>query len=382
MKKRLTAILAISFLFCGLVMARGTAGTSSDPLVTLSYLNEKFDAAVAQKASARWKAKADQIAKKLGESKASLTKGIAGGGSVEEAAARYLAAVGGSSRQFTPVTLKKGQVITGNLGTALILRAGSGKIAGAGGKVAVNVSAGKDIASGATVPANQYILLVANDGTGFSVTSAQATVAVKGTYKVTSAYSAQYTDLADALNAMKLFLGSPTGYNLERAGTRLEGVVMMIRLLGEEKAALAYTGENPYKDVPDWGKQYAAYAYGKGYAFGTSAGKFTPGTAMKPEEYTTLVLRALGYDDREKGEFSWDKSLAFAVQQGLYSTAEMSAVKNPFYRDQMVYLSYYALSCKLAGKEETLLGRLTAAGVVDRATSSAAMDNVTRKRPD
>lgn len=56
---------------------------------------------------------------------------------------------------------------------------------------------------------------------------------------------------------MGLFQGSGTaygsGYDLERVPTRIEGLVLFLRLIGEEKAALAYGGENPFTDVPAWG---------------------------------------------------------------------------------------------------------------------------------
>ena len=67
---------------------------------------------------------------------------------------------------------------------------------------------------------------------------------------------------------MGLFLGTDHGYELDRAATRVEGVVMLIRMLGEEEAALAYTGAQPFRDVPEWASKYVAYAYGMGYTKG------------------------------------------------------------------------------------------------------------------
>ena len=102
---------------------------------------------------------------------------------------------------------------------------------------------------------------------------------------------------ADKLNALGLFLGTGTGYDLEGQATRLHGLVMLIRLLGEEDAAKSCTDPCPFLDVPDWGKPYAAYAYKKGYTNGVSATAFDPDSKINFVSYVTFLLRALGYDE-------------------------------------------------------------------------------------
>ena len=54
---------------------------------------------------------------------------------------------------------------------------------------------------------------------------------------------------ADALAALGLFRGTENGYELDRAPTRAEALVMLIRLLGREEEALAYDGDCPLADV-------------------------------------------------------------------------------------------------------------------------------------
>ena len=52
---------------------------------------------------------------------------------------------------------------------------------------------------------------------------------------------------------MHLFQGSLTGYgqgyDLEAAPTRLQALIMFIRVLGEEDAALAWSGTTPFTDI-------------------------------------------------------------------------------------------------------------------------------------
>jgi hypothetical protein len=165
----------------------------------------------------------------------------------------------------------------------------------------------------------------------------------RGVY--TPPYQPQYTAQAESLRAMGLFRGTTHGdFELDRAATRLEGLVMMLRLLGEESAALSTLEPCPFPDVPNWGKPYVAYGYAKGYTKGTAAQRFDPDLPVTQEQYITFVLRALGYTD---SDFAWDQSPAFSQTLGLYTAQETEMTRSPFYRDQVVYLSYAALDGQL-----------------------------------
>ena len=77
--------------------------------------------------------------------------------------------------------------------------------------------------------------------------------------------AADFTHCADYLNDMGLFQGGTNGYDLDRAPTRLEAGVMLVRLLGAEDAALAnQTYTAPFNDVADWAKPYVQYLYDNG----------------------------------------------------------------------------------------------------------------------
>ena len=59
--------------------------------------------------------------------------------------------------------------------------------------------------------------------------------------------------MAEALQSLSLFRGTGSGigsgYELEKTPTRAEALIMLIRMLGEEKAALACTASQPFMDV-------------------------------------------------------------------------------------------------------------------------------------
>ena len=194
--------------------------------------------------------------------------------------------------------------------------------------------------------------------------------------------------LPDALKAMNLFRGSNSGYELTRGATRLEALIMLIRLIGEEEQALAHSAEHPFTDVPKWADEqadkYAAYAYDMGYTKGTSADKFSPNTTASPQQYVTFLMRALGlYRPRRRvGGFCLEQGCVDAAKQmGLLKVSEAAAINKNFLRDQVVYTSYYALSTNLKGSSRTLLDQLVSAGAVSRSAADAAMAKVTRTRP-
>ena len=141
---------------------------------------------------------------------------------------------------------------------------------------------------------------------------------------------------------------------------------MLIRLLGEEQAALAYDPVSPFNDLTNWedGRRYIAYAYRMRYTNGMSSTTFGPTLNGTLEQYLTFVLRSLGYQDGV--DFVWDTtSRDLACELGLLSTQELTAIdRDGFKRDHVVAISYRALSCDLQNGSGRLSDRLIAAGMV------------------
>lgn len=177
---------------------------------------------------------------------------------------------------------------------------------------------------------------------------------------------------ADALASLHLFRGTANGYNLEGVPTRLQGLIMLIRLLGLEEEALACKDPNPFADVTGTGDRYAAYAYANGLTKGTGAATFTPSRALSASNYVTFLLRALGYDD-SRGDFAPAKSLEFAAGVSLMTSGATSALSGgSMDRGDLVDLSYAALTCKMKGGSGTLAEKLRDDGVFTAAEGKAA----------
>ena len=61
---------------------------------------------------------------------------------------------------------------------------------------------------------------------------------------------------AQMLYDLGLFKGTDKGFALEKSMTRAEASVMLTRLLGAEKTALAGNWKHPFTDVPQWADKY------------------------------------------------------------------------------------------------------------------------------
>lgn len=184
------------------------------------------------------------------------------------------------------------------------------------------------------------------------------------------ASAADFTSSADVLKDLGLFQGSEAGYDLDRAPDRAEAATMMVRLLGKEAEAKTYYEANadkfPFTDLDngyEWAKPYVAWLYDQGLTSGATATTFEPGNKCTAQQYTTFLMRALGYSDAEGGDFTYDKAIDFATEKGVVDMFNMDA--DNFMRDDVVAMSYTALSVAPKSGETDLLTKLVGDKAVD-----------------
>lgn len=374
-RRIIAAALAAFTLFTGATAF--AAGTAADPLVTKSYLKTVFNTPLETYVTT--------VLTALEASFAAKTQGLQA--AAEAYARKQVAAVYGQSTHLLAAvqarvealtaldqttltagmetrTLKKGDVVTGPPGASVMFVTGAGKVVGPAGSEILNITAGSTRTPGPAIRTGILYMMVADNGSGIQVTSSTATVLLKDGAR--GGYELQYQPYAQALNHLGLFRGSDKGYELERTPTRQEALVMLIRLLGEENAALAADPVSPFRDLTNWedGRRYIAYAYRMRYTNGMSATTFGPTLEGTLEQYLTFVLRALGY--RDGVDFQWDTtSRDLACDIGLLSREELTGIaRDGFKRDHVVAISYRALSCALQDGSGTLADRLVRAGVV------------------
>ena len=149
---------------------------------------------------------------------------------------------------------------------------------------------------------------------------------------------------------------------------------MFIRVLGEEDAALAWSGSSPFTDVAagTQAAQYVGYAYEKGYTNGFTATLFQPAQTITVEQYMEFILRALGYSTAANTDLT--STLDNAVSCNVISAGERSmlAAAAPFLRAELVYISYYALDAQMADTGLLLSDMLQQKGVFTFSELTAA----------
>ncbi len=183
------------------------------------------------------------------------------------------------------------------------------------------------------------------------------------------------TELASKLSELGLFQGvgdSGSGaadFDLDRAPTRVEALVMLIRALGKDTEAKAYPKTHPFTDVPAWADGYVSYAYDNALTKGVSAARFGAGDTASSDEYLTFMLRALGYTEGVYNEFTWDASQALAAWCGILP---VKVNWTQFLRSDAVDVTCAALFANLKGSKTTLHEHLASQGVFTEAQFAAA----------
>lgn len=176
-----------------------------------------------------------------------------------------------------------------------------------------------------------------------------------------------YEEYANKLSLINVFKGTGNGFELDRAATRLEGIVMLIRLLGKEADSDKMKGDPcNFTDVPDWGKGYVNYAYKNGLTKGLGNGIFGTNDAMNANAYITFLLRALDYSDSSSSpDFTWDKAKDYGRSIGLIESDLYNRISSgKFIRSYVAKLSYNTLKHTLKNDQRTLIQKLVSDGAI------------------
>ena len=352
--KRICTFLLIPAILLSLVFV--VLGTGDkDPTMTLSYLE---DVLTPQLEEALEKTAKNQLNQTYQSSFIQLSQLIGAHNLDNLKAQTQLKTHSGD------MVLKKGDVLTLASGAKVLYRSG---------QILTNTSNLIDVSTGVKQPSNKFLqantlyMMGFSDSVGLSISSEIATLHVDGAYTLAPSNHVDYQSLGDGLHAMGLFKGTNYGYSLDTGVTRAQGLVMFLRILGMEEAALNYTGTSPFQDVPasHWADPYISYAHEKGLTSGISATLFAPDSPITAQHYTTFLMRALQYE--EGTDFSYVTALTDVVELGLFNSAEMK-LTNTFLRSDMVYLSYYALFAMDQGSDTMLFNQLISQGVLTKDT--------------
>lgn len=165
MKKILTRLLALTLTLGALGMTMALAadpGSSKDPLVTLSYLEDVFFDAIMDKVDERIEERDEKIAQKIS------------GTSGESAE---------TAQTFTVVTLTEGQVLTGDIGCEVMLRVGSAVCTAPSAPGLIDETAASTLNSGGALVQN-HLYMMTIEGRGVKATAATTKLLVRGGYTI------------------------------------------------------------------------------------------------------------------------------------------------------------------------------------------------------
>ncbi len=160
---RAAALLALCCALNMTVSLAAEAGSSADPLVTLSYLNDTFMNTILQRVDQKIAARNSQIVQQLGGQ-------VSGAGTA-------------SSAVFTVVTLSSGQTLTGDIGCEVMLRVGSAVCVAPSAPGLIDETSGGTLNGGGALAQN-HLYMMTIENRGVKAGSATTKLLVRGTYAV------------------------------------------------------------------------------------------------------------------------------------------------------------------------------------------------------
>ena len=154
---RSVVLLALSAAMMTGVSLAAEAGSSQDPLVTLSYLNDTFFNSIMQRVD-------QKIAQQTGQA-------VPGGTASSSAAS------------FAVVTLNEGQTLTGGVGCEVMLRVGSAVCVAPSDPGLIDETTAATLANGGALVQN-HLYMMTIDGRGVRATGGVTKVLARGSHTV------------------------------------------------------------------------------------------------------------------------------------------------------------------------------------------------------
>jgi len=193
---------------------------------------------------------------------------------------------------------------------------------------------------------------------------------------ITTEYDYEY--IADTLKAAGFFKGTTNGYELDRAPSRVEAAVMLVRMLGKETFVQENAFDHPFTDVPSWADAYVGYLYTNGLTSGTSTTTYGSEDMITANQYVTFLLRSLNYDD-SAGDFQWNQAVEKAIQIQLITREQADLINGAtFLRSHTALLTYLGLKTNAKGTEIPLISILAERGDISLNSEEIILNNSLR----
>jgi hypothetical protein len=280
MKRFISGVMALGLLACVSAASASNAGTSSDPLITKSYIEDTYIPNVVSAGEAVINQRISQLS-----------------GSVDKAESYDMAS--GYEAYILP-TGESVEIITGS---SVILTGGSAKIASLSGTI-VNVTTGQEVTAGTSLTLNNRYFC-AEDTVAIVTASTGASVAVNGYYNVSAgaekpviqyddvAVNAWYYSAAEYVYKNELFHDyNSSSFKPGEAATRAELVYALWKASGSPETSTSAT----FSDLTEeWYKKAANWASANGIILGYDNNRFAPNNSITRQEIAVVMYRYTAY---------------------------------------------------------------------------------------
>ncbi len=288
MKKIVSVVLCVLLFGAICTALAGGAGSSSDPLISLSYITDAFKPNTVAEGK-------KEINSALGSVYSAAVGGLSSG-----APQGYTATKGGVT-----VTLKAGDAISIASGSTIALTSGSASYTAKSGSV-TDVTNGKTLSNGATITPGVRCLALSGAEALFTAT-ADTKAVVNGYYKLAGGQAPAalpFTDVSsdqwfyDAVSFVynNHYMNglSETEFGVSVYTSRAVFVTALYRMAGEPSV----TEISPFSDVTDSSAFYYApviWSNKNGIVLGHEDGTFRPNDSITREQMAAIMHRYVKY---------------------------------------------------------------------------------------
>lgn len=161
---RAVALLTICAALNMTISLAAEVGSSGDPLVTLSYLNDTFLPHILGQVDAKIAARNADIVRQLGGTATTPSGGT-------------------TADTFTVVTLSSGQVLTGDIGCEVMLRVGTAACVSPSSPGLIDQTTAATLNNGGALAQN-HLYMMTIENRGVKATAATVKVLVRGSYTI------------------------------------------------------------------------------------------------------------------------------------------------------------------------------------------------------
>ncbi len=289
MKKLVSVILISAFLVCLTSAAAGNAGSASDPLVSLAYIEGTYVPGVTEAGEGKIAAMEERVSSKLDESAAKAAGAMAGLDDLRFASG------------YDRLELGSGAAVRALTGAGVIMLSGYAAITVNRGTV-VNVSTGEEVPGGAMTAGERYVVAENSDVTFGSESG--AVCLVSGLYALIGDVTMPITRYLD-VNAdswfnpyVKYIYDNSLYYDAGELTFRPDEYTSRATLVYALWVLSGRPDSPPatFKDLTeDWYVPAVAWANNNGIVKGYDENTFGPNNDITREQIATIIYRYAAY---------------------------------------------------------------------------------------